>query len=133
MRSWQHRSLGGLRKTTKTFLDKPSVQASHSPHSPREGTRKQYTSHTLRLTHSQNINIGSWKKSHTKQRTQYSRHIGEHNQTFGNTRHTEHDNEQKRKIYRVSQEEKSTFWEIIVSIILRKKVFMNMCPIPNDF
>jgi hypothetical protein len=36
-------------------------------------------------------------------------------------------------IYRVSQEERSIFWEIIVSVILRKKVYMNMFPIPNGF
>jgi hypothetical protein len=31
----------------------------------------------------------------------------------------------------VPQEERSVFWEIIVSVILRKKVYMYMCPIPN--
>jgi hypothetical protein len=36
-------------------------------------------------------------------------------------------------IYRVSQEERSVFWEVIVSVILRKKMYMFMCPIPNDF
>jgi hypothetical protein len=36
-------------------------------------------------------------------------------------------------MYRVSQEERSVFWEIIlvVSAILSKKVYMYMCPIPN--
>jgi hypothetical protein len=29
-------------------------------------------------------------------------------------------------LYRMSQEEKSTFWETIVLVILRKKVYMNM-------
>jgi hypothetical protein len=33
----------------------------------------------------------------------------------------------------VSQEERSIFWEVIVSVILRKSVYMNMCPIPNGF
>jgi hypothetical protein len=33
----------------------------------------------------------------------------------------------------VSQEERSIFWELIVSVILSKKVYMYMCPIPNDF
>ena len=32
-----------------------------------------------------------------------------------------------------SQEERSIFWEVIVSIILSKNVSMNMCPIPNGF
>jgi hypothetical protein len=36
-------------------------------------------------------------------------------------------------LYRVSQEERSIFCEVIVSVILRKKVCMNMCPIPNGF
>jgi len=27
----------------------------------------------------------------------------------------------------------SIFWEVIVSVILSKKVYMYMCPIPNDF
>ena len=36
-------------------------------------------------------------------------------------------------IYRVSQEERSIFWEDIVSVILSKNVYMNMCPIPNVF
>jgi hypothetical protein len=35
--------------------------------------------------------------------------------------------------YRVSQEERSIFWEVIVSVILSKKLHMNMCPIPNGF
>jgi hypothetical protein len=37
------------------------------------------------------------------------------------------------KIRRVSQEEKSIFREVIVSVILSKKVYMYMCPIPNSF
>jgi hypothetical protein len=36
-------------------------------------------------------------------------------------------------IYRVSQEERTIFWEVIVSAILSKKLYMNMCPIPNGF
>jgi hypothetical protein len=36
-------------------------------------------------------------------------------------------------IYRISQEERSIFWEVIVPVILGKKVYMNMCPIPNSF
>jgi hypothetical protein len=31
----------------------------------------------------------------------------------------------------VSQEGRSIFWEVIVSVILSKKVYMYMCPIPN--
>jgi len=27
----------------------------------------------------------------------------------------------------------SVFWEVIVSVILSKNVYMNMCPIPNGF
>jgi hypothetical protein len=37
------------------------------------------------------------------------------------------------RIYRVSHEERSIFWEVIVSVILRKRVYMNMCAIPNGF
>jgi hypothetical protein len=36
-------------------------------------------------------------------------------------------------LYRVSQEGRSVFWEVIVSVILSKKLYMNMCPIPNGF
>jgi hypothetical protein len=36
-------------------------------------------------------------------------------------------------VYRVSQEERSIFWKVIVSVILSKKLYMNMCPIPNGF
>ena len=36
-------------------------------------------------------------------------------------------------LYRVSQEEMSIFCEVIVSVILSKNVYMNMCPIPNGF
>ena len=31
------------------------------------------------------------------------------------------------------QEERSIFWEVIVSVILSKNVYMNMCPITNGF
>jgi hypothetical protein len=34
-------------------------------------------------------------------------------------------------IYTVSQEERSIFWEVIISAILRKKLYMYMYPIPN--
>jgi hypothetical protein len=33
----------------------------------------------------------------------------------------------------VFQEERSIFWEGIVSVILSKNVYMYMCPIPNGF
>jgi hypothetical protein len=33
----------------------------------------------------------------------------------------------------VSKEEKTIFWEVIVSVILSKKLYMNMCPVPNGF
>jgi hypothetical protein len=33
----------------------------------------------------------------------------------------------------VSQEERTIFWEVIVSVILSKKIYMNMCPIANGF
>jgi hypothetical protein len=36
-------------------------------------------------------------------------------------------------VYKVFQEERSIFWKVIVSAILRKKVYMSMCPIPNGF
>jgi hypothetical protein len=36
-------------------------------------------------------------------------------------------------IQRVSQEERTIFWEVIVSVILSKKLYMNMRPIPNGF
>jgi hypothetical protein len=35
-------------------------------------------------------------------------------------------------LYRMSQEESSVFWEVIVSVIL-KKVYMYMYPIPEGF
>jgi hypothetical protein len=34
---------------------------------------------------------------------------------------------------RVSQEERSIFWEVTVSVILSKKLCMYLCPIPNGF
>jgi hypothetical protein len=37
------------------------------------------------------------------------------------------------EIYRVSQEERSIFWEVTISLILSKEVYMYMCPIPNGF
>jgi hypothetical protein len=37
-------------------------------------------------------------------------------------------------VYRVSQEERSIFWEVIISVILSKKsVYKYMCPVPNGF
>jgi hypothetical protein len=39
----------------------------------------------------------------------------------------------KQLKYRVSQEERSVFWEVTVSVTLSKKVYMYMCPIPNGF
>ena len=35
--------------------------------------------------------------------------------------------------YRVIQEESAKFWEMIVCVILSKKVHMNMGPILNDY
>jgi exonuclease III len=37
------------------------------------------------------------------------------------------------RIYRVSQEERTIFWEVMVSVVLRKKLYKNVCPIPNGF
>jgi len=37
------------------------------------------------------------------------------------------------KVYRVPQEERSIFWEVIVSVILSKNIYVNTCPIPNGF
>jgi hypothetical protein len=38
------------------------------------------------------------------------------------------------ELYAVSQEEKSTFWEVTVSVIpSKKKWYMYMCLIPNGF
>jgi hypothetical protein len=34
-------------------------------------------------------------------------------------------------MYRVSQEERSVFWEVILSVILSKKVYMYMWPISS--
>jgi hypothetical protein len=36
-------------------------------------------------------------------------------------------------LYRVSQEQRSIFWEVTVSVILSRKVCMYMYPIPNGF
>ncbi|KDR14776.1 hypothetical protein L798_11531 [Zootermopsis nevadensis] len=41
--------------------------------------------------------------------------------------------QKRRKLYRVSQEERSLLWEVIVSVILSKKFYMDMCPIRNGF
>jgi hypothetical protein len=36
-------------------------------------------------------------------------------------------------ICRVSQEERSIFWEVIISAIISKKFVLYICPIPNGF
>jgi len=36
-------------------------------------------------------------------------------------------------IYRMSKEEMSIFWEVIASVILSKKAYMYMYPIPSVF
>jgi hypothetical protein len=36
-------------------------------------------------------------------------------------------------LYRMSQENRSIFWEIIVSVILTKKMYIYMCSILNHF
>jgi hypothetical protein len=36
-------------------------------------------------------------------------------------------------IHKMSQEERLIFWEVIISIIVSKKLYMYMCPIPNRF
>jgi hypothetical protein len=33
----------------------------------------------------------------------------------------------------MSQKESSIFWEVVISVILSKKVYIYMCPIPNGF
>jgi hypothetical protein len=37
------------------------------------------------------------------------------------------------RLYRMSQEERLVFWEVIVSVILSKKLCMYVCPVPNGF
>jgi hypothetical protein len=37
------------------------------------------------------------------------------------------------QLYRVIQEERSIFLEVMMSVIVRKKIHMNMCIIPNDY
>jgi hypothetical protein len=36
-------------------------------------------------------------------------------------------------LFTVSQEERSIFCEVILSVILSKKVYLYMCPMPNGF
>jgi hypothetical protein len=36
-------------------------------------------------------------------------------------------------LYKISQEEMPIFWKVIVSVILSKKVYKYMSPIPNGF
>jgi hypothetical protein len=38
-----------------------------------------------------------------------------------------------QKFIQMSRKERLIFWEIIVSVILSKNVYMNMCPILNGF
>jgi hypothetical protein len=38
-----------------------------------------------------------------------------------------------RLLYRVSQEKNVMFWEVIVSVILSKELYVYMCPIPIAF
>jgi hypothetical protein len=38
-----------------------------------------------------------------------------------------------RGVYRMTQEERSVFWEVTVSVILSKKMYIYMYPIPNGF
>jgi len=40
---------------------------------------------------------------------------------------------QCNRIYRVIQEESAIIWEMIVCVILSKKVHMNMCPILDGY
>jgi hypothetical protein len=61
------------------------------------------------------------------QRSGYGRFIQNHfkfiiHQTF-----------HRQALYRISQEERSVFWEVIGSVNLSKKLCMYMCPIRNDF
>jgi hypothetical protein len=37
------------------------------------------------------------------------------------------------RVLQVSHEEKSIFWEVTVSVVLSKNMYMYMCPIPNGF
>jgi hypothetical protein len=39
----------------------------------------------------------------------------------------------RNNLYRVSQEERSIFWEVIISVILSKKLYMYKRPVPNGF
>jgi hypothetical protein len=36
-------------------------------------------------------------------------------------------------IHRISQEDRSVYWEVRVSVIRSKKIYMYTCPIPNGF
>jgi hypothetical protein len=36
-------------------------------------------------------------------------------------------------VYGMSQEERSVFWEVMVSVIQSKKMYLYTCPIPNGF
>jgi hypothetical protein len=36
-------------------------------------------------------------------------------------------------LYRMSQDERSVFWKVVISVILSKKLYTYMCSIPNGF
>jgi len=41
--------------------------------------------------------------------------------------------EGKTSLIQSVQEESSIFWEVTVSVIISKKLYINICPIPNSF
>ena len=45
--------------------------------------------------------------------------------------HLVYDGFKRTSYIQVSQEERSIFWKVIVSVILSKNVYMSMYPIPN--
>jgi hypothetical protein len=53
--------------------------------------------------------------------------------TWGKKPETNRMNHDKAYMYRVSQEEKPVFCEVIISAILSKNLYMYMCPIRNGF
>jgi hypothetical protein len=59
-------------------------------------TRKQYTTYPQADTQPEHQHKILGRIPH-QTRTQYSRHIGEHHQKFGNTRHKENDNEKYKE------------------------------------
>jgi hypothetical protein len=46
---------------------------------------------------------------------------------------TTNNNKTSEKIYRMIQEERSIFWEMIALVIVRKNVHVNMCLILNGY